>query len=176
MKIALYFIFLLCCACTTGMHNRVKLTDAEFNSNLMPTIKEFVKDSGNPGNMKKISRIDFYYAEFESKEVIGMCSFEPLSKSIGIRKSWWDTSSQAGKKVFLYHELGHCVLLKFHSAHKGYVASTESEKAINSLFLNHKKEFSDGCPGSIMYPHMLPEACLQAHYPDYMNDLFGRAK
>lgn len=56
-----------------------------------------------------------------TSEVIGQCevecrggSAESGSGKIVIKKSWWDRASTLQQRELIFHELGHCVLLKDH--------------------------------------------------------------
>lgn len=100
---------------------------------LVPFLALWEKDTGITVHLRTI-RLG------ELKEgIAGTCWI--LNRKIIIDKDVWDRSDFYSRKELLYHELGHCVLLRMHN---------------NSTFQN-------GCPKSIMYDTMFSTEQLRCY-------------
>jgi len=85
------------------------------------------------------------------KNTIGLCQHR-AKKIITLDKKFWRNASDLRKETLLYHELGHCVLLRDHTS----------------------KRLPTGEYASIMTPYILPEKDYIAHHEYYVMELFDR--
>ncbi len=69
--------------------------------------------------------------------------------TVNIRKSTWDTTSEAEHEALIFHELGHCLLSAVHDS-----------------------RFGIGCPLSLMYPDKMPIDCYIGFRKEYLDHLF----
>jgi hypothetical protein len=80
--------------------------------------------------------------------VVGLCNH--VTNSITLDKEYWDVISYQKKLILVYHELGHCTLMRRHI----------------------DKRFEDGCPISIMHPEILPDVCINRYLDYYLLEIF----
>lgn len=85
------------------------------------------------------------------KKTIGLCQHKN-KKIITLDRKFWNNASDARKETLLYHELGHCVLLRGHTS----------------------KRLPTGEYASIMTPYILPEKDYLEHREYYVMELFER--
>lgn len=53
--------------------------------------------------------------EIEQDRVLGQCSYQRNNHSrVTVDESFWNTTSDGGKEFVVFHELGHCFLLRDH--------------------------------------------------------------
>jgi hypothetical protein len=83
-----------------------------------------------------------------SDSVVGLCNH--ITNSITLDKEYWNVISYQKQLVLVYHELGHCILMRNHTS------------AI----------FKDGCPTSIMYPEILSDFCIGKYLNYYLLEIF----
>lgn len=111
---------------------------------LVPYIESFEEYS----NMS--ITVDFYFVDLEDN-YIGKCYQREFYQYILVDKSWWDSASDLSKEQLIFHELGHCVLLKKHNTNK----------------------LPDWCPESIMNPYHIGNYCYGKYRDYYLEELFG---
>jgi hypothetical protein len=97
-----------------------------------------------------------------SPTVIGLCEFignednPRISHNVTIKKFWWDRASEISRQNLISHELGHCVLGRYHDL--------ELEP--------------DLTPVSIMFPSLVSDGVFQEHDRNdgsYESELFQTA-
>ncbi len=81
---------------------------------------------------------------------VGDCQVGGGAPTINILKPFWDTSDYTVHEIIMFHELGHCLLYRFHDL----------------------TVLKNGRPNSIMYPDVLPETWYLADYSRYTTELF----
>lgn len=92
-----------------------KQTKPFIHSDFLPYISFFEFLYG-----KKIENVSISFTSFSPESTLGICeSYEhaPFNfdfKSIKIDRQYWEESSEYGKEILLFHELGHCVLNRDH--------------------------------------------------------------
>jgi hypothetical protein len=84
---------------------------------------------------------------------IGLCEVggnEPAK--ISLKRSYWDTASDLDKEQLIFHELGHCVLLRYHD----------------------NKSLSNKNPASIMSSYHFSGQIYNGNRTYYLDELFSR--
>ena len=88
----------------------------------------------------------------ECERVVSVLTKKTIKRRIFIDAKIWDHLDEMERINLVFHEIGHCVMLKPHDA-------TMSK---------------DNCPKSIMYPEIISPQCLEEYWYDYLIELFGR--
>lgn len=121
----------------------------EVNSQFQPYLTDFESDTGIKVSNITITPVDSLPAS-ASDIVDGQC--DSGLNTIAIQQSIWNTLDSFQQKALIYHELGHCVL------HRGHTAATV-------------RTATGTCPSSIMNANLLPGDCLKNNYQYYINEL-----
>jgi hypothetical protein len=150
-----------------------------------PVFKDYVEDfivrsngQVTPAHFRYLS-VQFKKLEYSEKShgIIGMCYwgfnfFGRLTPPhIEIDPTYWEYSGVQNRWALLFHEFGHCVLNRQHTA-------TEDDWFIiflKTIHIRTQREinFVDGCPKSIMNPTDFPEWCIEDHRKQYVKELFA---
>ena len=81
---------------------------------------------------------------------VGLCTVRSgKSPFIQIDRTFWESASDAAKENLMFHELGHCILIR-----------------------GHKETKSAGIPDSLMFPSLIPYHYEKDKRP-YINELFS---
>lgn len=126
--------------CGEGFHAK-GIIDPDFR----PFVIEFMQITG----IHELN-IDIYYNDLEG-EVIGRCIIDGKNKDIQIDPKFWANAANISKKVYMFHELSHCILGQKHRDYR----------------------LDDNCPGSIMSPHYNGPSCYEKHYDYYIAELLN---
>ncbi len=87
--------------------------------------------------------------------ILGTCY--PYSNTIVISEEYWGYLSDLQRKALMYHEWGHCTLMREHI----------EDMMINIVLLSPKV-----CPVSLMYPSLLHDDCFVDDQKYYIRELF----
>ena len=79
-------------------------------------------------------------------KMVGLCT---SSREIKLLKGFWDKQDELGRKVLLFHELGHCYFGRIHRDDK----------------------YPDGCPKSIMSTMLISVSCFLQHRSELIAEL-----
>jgi hypothetical protein len=112
------------------------------------TFEEFKNDAKKYEVIPEFSGLTTTFIDDAENGVLGYCI--PAFNTVKISKKKWNTLSDLRKKLLLYHEWGHCTLLRDH---------VESDNL--------------ACPLSIMHPYINPTAsCYPSLKEWYDRELF----
>jgi hypothetical protein len=109
--------------------------------------------------------------------VIGRTYWEPTFREIDIDKKFWDKSSGTSRMALVFHELGHAYCGRSHN----YKEIGYSDRPSQLTKDEHKMKtdnkplpgyYFDFCPKSIMFPEILSDDCVRAHYTEYEHEMF----
>jgi hypothetical protein len=122
-----------------------------------------------------------FHTYLEDSTVVGTCHRNLIEKSIiWINEEWWNSLyvSEYQRLEVVFHELGHCVLLRAHTippndSDRGFFTWWERLFFKIGIFIP-KGYLKDGCPSSIMHPYTMLDLCFIKHYKYYMDELFRR--
>lgn len=92
-----------------------------------------------PNDDNGFKHIKVFKLPLPSKDVLGVCL--PLYQTIVINSRTWDELDEDEKFLLVAHELGHCHFKHGHS----------------------ELNFQDGCPFTIMAPHMPSRSCISRY-------------
>jgi hypothetical protein len=124
------------------------IIDEEFQS----LFQSFKKDAKKYKVNAQFTDLTITFSPFSLGQAAATCY--PALNTIYVSREELNVFDESGKKVLIYHELGHCVLGRLHETH---IYKTEN--------LN--------CPKSIMFPYLDPTVNCYAVYEDlYIEELF----
>lgn len=140
-------------------------------------LDNFVKDSKGVISKDNLYSVTVDFDDLEGT-VAGVCYPNPFDTEIYIDKDWWYRhTDKSEREELVYHELGHCVLLRLHSRpieKKGF--GYWFERLVFRLGLKKDpNKLADGCPTSYMDAYTLSKDCIDIHHDYYIEELFGRA-
>lgn len=107
--------------------------------------------------------------------IVGLCTYGPNFREIDIDRKYWDSSTESGKIALIYHELAHCYCYRKHDYGDGKEYGDKAEDARKDP---DKQDgfFKDKCPISLMFPEVVEDDCVQAHYGEYIKEVFNRCE
>lgn len=127
---------LLLCSCTAkNNHPNV----------VKPFVKQFEDKYKISADHVDISFVDHY----DDVKVVGWCSIVAGVVKVTFLKSYWNKSSNDTKTTLTFHELGHCILYRYH----------------------RNDRFQDGCYRSFMSTIIMNDVCFLRHKETLYNEL-----
>ncbi len=122
---------------------------------LRPYIEDFIQEAGERGLDLDISDLTAQIEDIQGRSVVGQCSHNSNKPNeIVIDSKFWNSNSLLDREYVIFHELGHCLLLRSHldevdgngnclsimqsgtiNCNKNYKSSTRS-KYLDELFDN----------------------------------------
>jgi hypothetical protein len=139
-------------------------------------VKEFVFVSRGRIKPAHLKNLTIGFRSFNDEQnVIGTCY--PWIKEIHINKDWWEKNQSSEQRVSLmFHELGHCILNRPHTAEQRGDLWGEIEAFLMKLgLIKVRGMLPDYCPSSLMHPIQISDYCLNEHYQYYLDELFDAA-
>lgn len=117
-----------------------------------PYVQRFEAFAAQYGRAVRIERLVIEYGVTIPETAVASCYILPWSPPhVSINREQWATIDPACRELYLFHELGHCIL---HRRHDERVAA-------------------DGLPASMMGYRTLPCDLYRAHRDRYLRELFG---
>jgi hypothetical protein len=89
----------------------------EIADSLVKHFAKFEEEAANRGIEISTADLDLdgYIANIQSNGVVGQCNiYQDGNSSITIDRYYWITSTELQQEYVVFHELGHCVLLRDH--------------------------------------------------------------
>ena len=114
--------------------------------------------------------------------VIGICTRAPFWHEVDLDLDFWNSATQTSRLALVLHELSHCYCERGHdwgNAHDYPETSSERLKEILDSLAEGKVppgRYDDNCPQSLMFPEILTDGCVKAHYGDYSKEIFDRCE
>lgn len=187
-KLAIVFIgFLLClggCSCSTGTVKKHPEHEG-VDPKLQPYVKEYKELAKIQGITFK-NDVTIGFKKLNSGSVVGLTTFNRLWREIGIDPEYFEASTNTRRVALLFHELGHSYCTRGHDFTDKDGNGIDYPRDLSSLleqaFAWRKRggqkpgRYDDACPHSIMYPFVLEDDCMRAHYSDYVVELFTRCE
>jgi len=163
LKLLLFLFTSILISCETRM-SKDKI-DPAFRPYLDEVI-EFSKGELNKNNLRSL-KIGFFDNKGSSE--VGVCKH--IFNEILIDKNYWARTTEEGRLEIIMHEIGHCVLNRYHTNVK-----FEFFHDIPFLFnmVGNEGFLKDGCPSSVMNPFTLNWFCFIKHKNYYQEELFKR--
>ena len=128
-----------------------------------PYVESFIEEGRERNRLQSIDSLIIQFGKTEENaKTVGYCDLTVERKtnkvleppSITINEKYWNGSSDVQKELLMYHELGHCILNRYHDG-------------------NATIELGVVVPESIMYPYMFDAAIYENKRIDYLDELFG---
>lgn len=141
------FVAILTLLCVSCAQMRVVKVDSG--------LQDFVQRFETAGNIQVDSLVvkfgDTGAPQSNGEQIVGYCQLSPgLVPTVVISTEYFNEIADAQREELIFHELGHCVLDRGHTA----------------------TALGDGCPSSIMDPYTLDPYCYSEHYEYYKEELF----
>lgn len=116
-----------------------------------PYVGHFEEQAASHGAPVKVQDLIIRYGEMQNAQERAACELvEGETPVILIRQDTWARMSEAEREELLFHEMGHCVLMR-----------------------RHRPEIKpEGIPASIMNPYMIRGAVYQENRDYYIRELF----
>jgi hypothetical protein len=110
--------------------------------------------------------------------VVGTCLPLPFNQEIEIDRDWWERNpSKFVREQLIFHELGHCILMRPHTEYSDEGIISWMEKILYQLgLIEYLGYLEDGCPSSTMHPYIIPDVCIHRHREHYIKELFSQRK
>lgn len=130
-------------------------------------------------SFKNTVTIGFSTIKPKNKDVsyIGYCSYGKNFREIDVDQGYWEKASELTRRSLIFHELTHCYCTRGHDwgEDKQYPeVGTIQEKVQRAFWIFLPGVMSDGCPKSLMFPHVLGDMCAAKHWPMYEREMFDR--
>lgn len=171
------FVFLALSSCTIdiikpapeykGVDSRIQVFVNEY--------KSLAKDHG----ITFKNDVSIGFTKISYSKVIGFCTFGYKWREIDLDLDYWTHSNNNTRLALIFHELTHCYCGRDHDYGNGtmYPEAPELTKIFASVRNGSNGYYEDDdCPTSIMYPIVLDNRCLLAHYNDYISEMFSRCQ
>jgi hypothetical protein len=102
---------------------------------------------------------------------VGMSHYGVGFREIDIDPKYWLWASELQRTALIWHEAGHSYCgRREHEYGKGKIYK------VKGLGINDPDQkdgyFSDGCPKTVMFPVVVDDSCMVAHYQDYLQEMF----
>lgn len=114
--------------------------------------------------------------------IAGICTYGAEWREIDIDLSYWNTITILGKTALIFHELSHCYCNRDHDYGPGkkYGSYEDRVSEVNKWQktggAKPGRYDEDSCPISLMYPAVVDDDCMKAHYNDYIKEMFDRCE
>lgn len=137
---------------------------------MRPYVDEFVMMSGGTVTQQDVKNLTTgFYEPNEDSNAIGLCNY--LTYEISIKGSYWKAAGHLDRMEIMFHELGHCIKSRQHTAAKD---SFWHDLLFDLGLFTQQENLRDGCPASLMHPYVVGWFCFNKHYNYYIDELFLR--
>jgi hypothetical protein len=115
-------------------------------------VREFIEDAETHSTKVDVRNLTLVFLDIREINQWGLYGYCDIrTKTIIIFKTAWDILSPVNRKHLVYHEMGHCVLLRKH--------------------VTEPMGLYSRCPQSIMTPGGYEEFCNQMYEKEYIHEL-----
>lgn len=139
-----------------------------------PELAEYLEDfkslTGPHYSENKVKGIGIGFVGLEG-ETVGLCKRYTINGGVEILIDTisWKYYNKSIRTALMLHELGHC-LCDLDHMYQGTWYSPKEEHTMDKGF------FEDGCPASLMYPHVITGECYDKHKDAYRYEIRQRCK
>lgn len=121
----------------------------QVDSQLQPYVDRFVAESNKVGKPVTVDNLIASIGTIGTADWAGECSYSS-TPTITINQTYWSNFNDAEREQVMFHELGHCVLMR-----------------------NHNNDVDAyGTPVSVMFWEMVSDNTYSQHRGDWMIELF----
>jgi hypothetical protein len=118
-----------------------------------PYVQSFVNDSMKNGQAVEVNDLIVRFGPMRTKFERANCSItEGQTPVITVNETTWNQITEPDRESMMYHELGHCILLREHRADVDV----------------------QGVPVSMMNPYALSTYVYESRRNGYVKELFGK--
>lgn len=179
-KLVIALIFLIATFSCTRSKLRPEFTGVD--PKVQPIVKEY-KWIGSKLNINFNKPVTIGFKHLTKKNVIATCWLTPVWREIEIDITYWNNLSPLSRTQTLFHELSHCYCSRLHT-HDDGVSYPDTVKERDKEFMEWQGNKGpnpgffedDWCPNSLMFPQILSEPCISAHYNEYIKEMFNGCK
>jgi hypothetical protein len=153
---------------------------------IQPYVKEFIDNSEGKVTPEDIQEISITFKDYgksadkgNNGTIVGTCHLMAITDNyITINTTWWhrldDPYYHLEKASVVWHELGHCALLRDHTP-SNWNLNWWDKVLIFIGLKESEKTLTDGCPISLMNPYTLDSWCWNNHYNYYIKELYDQS-
>lgn len=135
--------------CGKGLTSGPVSVDPEF----LEYVQSFQSEGALRGKDVTAAGISIQFGDMPSEDTNGLCQMSGSSRAIYINRTFWSGAADSQREELIFHELGHCVLLRAHDTHLMLTGNGFS-------------------PESIMYPSLPSWGDYEAERARYLDELF----
>jgi hypothetical protein len=106
------------------------------------------------------------FGNINKANVVAQCEYGLGFREITIDSGYWDNMDSVERTMVLVHEMGHCY------CNEGHQFGKEHTEYDSNGVDPPKGFFDDSCPKSFMYPYVIYQGCIYAHFSEYVDDMF----
>jgi len=148
------------------------------DSKLQGYVDEYKRLAKDQGIIFK-NGVTIGFKKINQGNAVGMTYYGYTWREIDIDKEYYNKSSYITRWVLLMHELDHAYCTREHDYDGGKYPEKREDRIKEALDWQKRKgpkpgRYEDICPTSIMYPSILDDDCVVAHYNDYIKEMFQR--
>lgn len=121
LSLCAYFLTIACTKekdlVTTPIPEPEEVGYANVQEELWEYFERFEEEAAQRGENINLKELDLTAAieELHPEDVAGVCNYNSRRPNhIGIDETFWNTTSDRWREMVVFHELGHCVLLRGH--------------------------------------------------------------
>lgn len=109
------------------------------------------------------------FKDINEGDAVGLTNYGVFFREIDIDKEYWSRSTRTSRIVLVWHELTHSYCGRDHDFNGVEYGDSEEVKKNKP---KPEMMFDDGCPRSIMFPSVIPDACFIDHYLELVDEMF----
>lgn len=140
-----YYIVFLLLIVSCGSSPTPSKDNNAIEADFKPYYDEFIEDLNIRNRRVSYGNIAIKFDAMRSPGNVGECHYLYPKHTVKINKKFWDNSSDAIKKIIIYHELGHCMLYKGHNSELNSINQPISimhpEGLYGSVFLRDEVQY-----------------------------------
>jgi len=121
-------------------------------------------------NLDFKNEVTISFDKINKDNVVAQCEYGIGFREITVDSTYWDNMDSIDRSMTVWHEMGHCYCNEGHQFGKDH-------KIYNQDGVNPPEGFfDDTCPKSFMYPYVIYQGCIYAHFAEYVDDLFQNCR
>jgi hypothetical protein len=128
------------------------------------------------------NKVSIGFKKINHGNVVGVCNYGGFFREIDIDIDYWNNSTPTARLSLVFHELTHCYCERIHDYAAGRTYPENSFERLHEAVLwklvggERPGFWSDGCPQSLMFPVVVDTHCVNAHYQEYISEMFARCE
>jgi hypothetical protein len=164
-KLLILLFLSLFSSCSSSITKKHK----DINPAFEPYLTEIIEESKGKITKNTIKNLTMGFTNFNDISIVGHCN--KIAYEIEIDLKYWTISSEERRLEIIMHEIGHCVLHRYHTNPK---YEFWHDLPLDLGLVSNSGRLRDGCPTSVMHPYDMGWFCFTKHKEYYMDELFDR--